>query len=154
MNLNKVIMVFIVILVLFVGIVYFQIVTNSAPKSKVTINTHTFSVKVATTSAQQQQGLSGVKQLPQDQGMLFVFNSAQKYAFWMKEMKFPLDLVFIKDDKIVTIVENAPLPKNANDTLPIYQPDAPADKVLEINAGLAKKYDFKKNDAVKIVIAK
>jgi uncharacterized protein len=153
MSVNKVIIIFIVILLLFLGVLYFQFNKNGVPKSKVTIDTHTFSVKVATTSAQQQLGLSGIKSLPQDQGMLFVFNNAAKYPFWMKGMNFPIDIIFMKDTKIVSIVQNAPTPKSGQTDLPIYQPSLPVNKVLEINAGLAKQYDFKPNDVVTLKLA-
>jgi uncharacterized protein len=152
MSLNKLIIVFIVILVIFVGFAYLQFSRTPTPKSTVAIDTHTFHVKVATTSAEQQQGLSGVKSLPQDQGMLFVFPTAQKYAFWMKEMKFPLDIIFMKDNKVVDFVENVPAPKNGETDLPIYQPANSANNVLEVNAGLVKKYDIKRNDTVTIKI--
>ncbi|MGH7204322.1 MAG: DUF192 domain-containing protein [Candidatus Levyibacteriota bacterium] len=150
MSINRLIIIFIVILLIVLGVLYFQFSKNSAPKSKVTIDTHIFSVKVATTSAQQQQGLSGVKSLPQDQGMLFVFATPAKYPFWMKGVNFPLDIIFIKDTKVVSTVQNAPAPKSGETDSPIYQPPAPVNKVLEINAGLVKKYDIKQNDDVTI----
>lgn len=151
MNINKIIIGFIVILLLFSAFIVLQINGTSKPKSKVTINNHTFSVEIATSSAQQQQGLSGRNSLPQDQGMLFVFKKADRYAFWMKGMKFPLDIIFIRNNKIVTIQQNVPVAKDANDTnLPVYTPSAPSDNALEINAGLAKKYQFKNGDAVTI----
>lgn len=153
MSLNKLILAFIVILVIFVGFAYLQFSKNAVPKSKVTINKQTFSVKVATTSAQQQQGLSGVKSLPQDQGLLFIFSTPQRYPFWMKNMQFPLDIIFMRDNKIVDFVQDVPAPKSGETNFPIYQPSTEADKVLEINAGLVKKYNIKRNDAVKIDLA-
>ena len=151
MSLNKIIIGFIVILLLFSAFIVLQIDKNPAPKAKVTIDNQTFSVEIATTSAEQQLGLSGRNSLPQDQGMLFVFKTPERYAFWMKGMKFPLDIIFIKDNKIVSISHNVPAPKDANESnLPIITPDAPANRTLEINAGLASKYDFQKGDDVGI----
>ena len=120
------------------------------PKSKITIDNHTFSVEVATTSAQQQQGLSGRASLPQNQGMLFVFKTPNRYPFWMKEMNFPLDMIFINNDKIVDIFQNVPPPKSATANLPIYTPNASANHVLEINSGISKTDGFKKGDSVKV----
>lgn len=151
MSLNKIIIGFIIILLLFSGYVLFQINNAQVPKSKVTIDNHSFQVEVATTSAQQQQGLSGRKSLPQGQGMLFIFNHADRYPFWMKDMNFPLDMIFINNNKIVKIFQNVPTPKTTNlNDLPYYAPDVPANQVLEINAGLARQYDFKNGDAVKV----
>ena len=64
-------------------------------------------------------------------------------------MKFPFDIIFINATNIVSLVENAqPLTPNMNS--PLYTPQQPADKVLEINAGLVKKYGIKNGDAVTI----
>ena|SRR5258708_2106474 len=148
MSLNKIIIGFIVILLLFSAFIVLQIDKNP-PQGKVTIDNQTFSIEVATTSAEQQKGLSGRNSLPQNQGMLFIFNTPDRYAFWMKGMKFPLDIIFIKDNKIVSISHNVPAPKDANESnLPIFTPASPANRALEINAGLASKYDFQKGDAV------
>lgn len=153
MSLNKIIIGFILILLIFSGFIVYQINKNPPPKSKVTIDNHTFSVEVATTSAQQQQGLSGRNALSPDQGMLFIFNTADRYPFWMKGMEFPLDIIFIKNNKIVSISQNVPTPKTTNEAnLPIYVPTAPVNQVLEINAGLAKNYDLKKDDDVTVVL--
>lgn len=83
-----------------------------------------------------QKGLSDRQSLPQDQGMLFIFNSAGKECFWMKDMNFPLDIIWLNSDKrVVTIKENV-----APETYPeSFCPDAPAQYVIEVNAGVAKK---------------
>lgn len=154
MSLNKIIIGFIAILLIFSGIIVLQLNNFSLPKSKITIDKHTFSVEVATTSAQQQQGLSGRASLPQNQGMLFVFAAPAPYPFWMKDMKFPLDMIFINNDKIVDIFQNVPQPKNSSAKLPIYTPSAPANQVLEINAGLSKADGFKKGDTVSVSLSK
>src|SRR5476651_1827173 len=101
MSLNKIIIGFIIILLIFSGIIVFQI-NKTQPKSKITIDNHNFAVEVATTSAQQQQGLSGRASLPKNQGMLFIFQTANRYPFWMKDMKFNLDMIFINNNKIVS----------------------------------------------------
>lgn len=147
MTLNKIIIGFIAILLLFSGFILLQI-NASKPKSKITIDKHTFMVELETTPQQQQQGLSGRVSLPQNQGMLFIFKTSNRYPFWMKDMKFPLDMIFINNNKIVDIIPNIPTPKNGETNLPIYTPSAPDNQTLEINAGLAKKYGFKKGDTV------
>lgn len=152
MTLNKIIIGFIVILLVFSVIVLLQINAASLPKSKVTIDNHTFSVEIASTSAQQQLGLSGRASLPKDQGMLFLFAAPNRYPFWMKDMQFPLDMIYINNNKIVDIFQNVPIPKSTDTdaTLPKYIPNAQANQVLEINAGQVKQYSFKKGDSVKV----
>ena len=150
MNMNTVIIIFLVILVLFGGIIFYQFSNAAKPKSQLTIANHTFAVEVATSSAEQQKGLSGREKLPDDQGMLFVFKKADKYPFWMEKMKFPLDIIYIKDNKIVSITHSAAILKKGDNNPPIYLSDEPFTQAVEINSGLAKKYGFKKNDAVTI----
>jgi uncharacterized membrane protein (UPF0127 family) len=153
MSLNKIIIGFIVILLLFSAFVVLQIDKTPKPPSTITFDNQTYNVELAKTQAQQQQGLSGRNSLPQDQGMLFVFKTPDRYAFWMKGMKFPLDIIFINNNKIVTIYRNVPVPKDPKATnLPVYLPTQPANYALEINAGQALKHNFKNGDTVKIVL--
>lgn len=120
------------------------------PKSQITIDHHTFSVTVAKSETEKTRGLSGKQSLLQNQGMLFVFSTPGYYSFWMKEMKFPLDIIYIRKDTIVTILQHvpAPAPQTEISNLPIYKPTLPADTVLEINAGLSNSYHFHTGDTV------
>ena len=80
--------------------------------------------------------------------MLFVFDSADYYAFWMKNMKFPIDIIYVKGDKVTTVIHQAQPTSLLN--MPIYQPNEKSDKVLEINSGLSKTYNIKAGSVVKI----
>jgi hypothetical protein len=109
-----------------------------------------FQVEIMKSAAELEKGLSGRASLDADKGMLFVFSKADRYVFWMKDMRFPIDILWINDGKIADIKHNAPVP--ASENLDKYLPDAPADYVLEINAGLSEKYGFRPGDAVKLDI--
>lgn len=111
------------------------------------INNRTFKLYVAKSDKDKQVGLSKYKNIDSSQGMVFRFPKANYYPFWMKEMKFSIDIIYIKDGKIVTIYKNVPLPKTNSSPL-VYTSTAPADTVLEVNAGLSQKYNFKKGDKV------
>lgn len=141
------------IVVLFALIILFILIIN-LPLSKivpsVTINNRTFVVDVAKTDEQKAKGLSVYNKLPLEKGMIFVFNTDDYYAFWMKDMKFPIDIIYIRKNKIVDIFKNVAPPKSRSETLPIIKPEKTADMVLEINAGLCQKYNFKIGDSVKI----
>lgn len=155
MSLNRIIVIFGIALLIFAAIVFYQFSTKSPnsldtlPSKKVTIGNQVFTVGVATTSAQQQIGLTGSASLPQNEGMLFVFDTPDYYNFWTKNMKFPIDIIFIKDGKIISINEDAK-PVSQNMAPEYYQPENPVDEVLEINSGLIKKYNIKKGDNVSI----
>ncbi len=157
MSMNKLIVIFGIILVIFAGVVFFQFNSKPAEKSSlknssttVKINNHTFKVELAQTPKEQQAGLSGREKLAEDEGMLFIFDKPDYYNFWMKNMKFPIDIIFLKDDKVISVGENAKPPATGDTNPPIIKPAGPVNKVLEINSGLSKKYDIKKGDSVEI----
>jgi hypothetical protein len=110
-----------------------------------------FAVEPAVTPAQRIQGLSGRQVLAPRSGMLFIFEQEGKYAFWMKEMRFPLDLVWIGAGcTVVDLTRNAPppAPEQTLDELPLYLPVAPARYVLEINGGEADLVGLRPGDLV------
>ena len=81
------------------------------------------------------QGLSDRESMPRGHGMLFVFNQADVYPFWMNRMHFPLDIIWINDGVVVDIV-TLPPPK-FGEVPRTYTPKNAADTVLELNAGEA-----------------
>lgn len=116
----------------------------------VTINKHTFNLYVAKNPKDKKIGLSKYSSIPQNFGMIFLFDKPDFYSFWMKDMKFPIDIIFIGGGKIVTIHKDIKPPASPNENPPIYNSSEPADTVLEINAGLSEKYGFKNGEDVKI----
>jgi uncharacterized membrane protein (UPF0127 family) len=91
--------------------------------------------EVSSTSGERELGLSGRRSLPDDGGMLFVFDRPGAYPFWMKDMKIPLDLVWISAGKKVLSVT----PGVSPDTYPqIFYPPAQISYVLELNSGGAE----------------
>lgn len=150
---KRVLFMFALLLALVAGVVFAQsyLKTSALPLKKnlaVTINGHKFQVTVADSQEEQEIGLSETESLPQNQGMIFLFEKPGFYPFWMKKMKLPIDIIYISNDQIVTIQNNVQPAKERESPI-VYTPTEPSDKVLEINAGLAQKYDFKKGDMVK-----
>ena len=133
----------IIFIIAFLLLIYFM---SKAPRAE--INGHTFSLYLAQTSQEQSIGLAKYNKIDQNQGMIFLFNKSDYYSFWMKDMKFPIDIIFISDNKVVDIFDKVPVWPNEN--LPVYTTKTKANKVLEINAGLAKKYSIKIGDLVKL----
>jgi len=93
-------------------------------------------VFIADTDMTREQGLSDISSLPQGNGELFKFDNPGSYGFWMKDMNFPLDIVWINRDKLVTNVT-----KNAQpDSYPsVFMPVQPILYVVEMSAGFADK---------------
>ncbi|MDP2605929.1 MAG: DUF192 domain-containing protein [Deltaproteobacteria bacterium] len=108
-------------------------------RSGVRIGEKTFSVELALTDEQQALGLGERDTLAINAGMLFVFKPAQTPAFWMKDMRFDLDIIWIFDGRVVDISRRVPAPKSdaKPENLPTYSPDTEVDYVLEINASAA-----------------
>lgn len=71
---------------------------------KINIKDKSYKVKVAQTIEEQENGLQGVTDLPEDEGMLFVFDEPQEISMWMKDTLIPLDIIFIDTEGVVKIV--------------------------------------------------
>ena len=133
---------------------YYFFLFHSTPRlhgAQFRVGAHSFDVEIASTAPARAQGLSGRDGLPENGGMLFVFPSAGKYGFWMKDMKFVLDLVWIHGDHVVGVTENV-LPESGRTifTLTSYYPPEPVERVLEIPAGAVKRYGIAVGDNVRI----
>ena len=95
------------------------------------------------------QGLSGRENLENNQGMLFLYEQAGQYSFWMKDMNFSLDIIYINSDEIMEIFKNVPL-KTDGEITGIF-PVQTVDKVLEVNAGFCDLYDIQIGDKISFI---
>jgi len=107
-------------------------------------------VEIADEPIEMSKGLSNRKNLDENHGMLFVFSTPGQPAFWMKDMEFSIDIIWIKDDTVVDIAPN--LPVVAAEFLSTYSPKEPANYVLEVNAGFAAEHGIKIGDKADIKI--
>ena len=119
--------------------------------TKAVIKDQTFSLTVAATEKEKEVGLSGKKSLAKNAGMLFPYTTKTTPTFWMRNMEFPIDILFISDGKIVTLYKNVK-PPISEQNLQLYSPSTPVDNVIEINAGLSDQYGFKEGDPVTITL--
>jgi uncharacterized protein len=105
------------------------------------IGDDTFSFEVVNTPISRGQGLSGREEIGSD-GMLFVFPDRDRHAFWMKDMEFDLDLLWIVDEEVVEVTRSVSAPQTAAESrsLRIYQSDSPVNIVLEVEAGFVEEY--------------
>ncbi len=104
-------------------------------------NSTSFTVDVADTVAEQTLGLGDTEILPADHGMLFIYPEADIYPFWMKEVEYPLDIIWIMDDTVVDITTNIP-PEGAGTAYrdyAKYSPNTPVNMVLEVKAGVTEQ---------------
>lgn len=99
-------------------------------------------VEVAATLPAQRQGLSNRVSLPSNGGMLFVYRDKDIRYFWMKDMRFPLDVLWLADGRVVGLQENIPPPAPGQEPFR-FQSSLPADGVLEVNSGWIRKHNIK-----------
>lgn len=108
-------------------------------------------LRIVKTNEERQKGLSGVTSLEKDSGMLFVFDKTDKpQFFWMKDMLISIDIIWIKDGKIVRIDKSVPFPEpqTSDEGLIRYSAGIPVDYVLEVSAGYSDANSFKVGDEV------
>lgn len=109
-------------------------------------------LEVAQTREQIERGLMYRSSMPEDSGMVFLFNPPRPVRFWMYHCLMSLDMIFIKDGKIVKIANNVPPCKSQNPEECALYPDGGeilASEVVEVNAGYCKRHNIKEGDAVK-----
>lgn len=132
-------------------------VLDTKPQSTIVFprtNTTVF-VEVADTNDKIQLGLSYRDHMNEDVGMLFDLGYEDTYpSFWMKGMHFPLDFIWINDNKVVDIHTDVPnMPLDTPDSqLQLYRPTKPVDMILEVNAGFVSKHDIQVGDSIEITL--
>ncbi|MCA9309254.1 DUF192 domain-containing protein [Candidatus Saccharibacteria bacterium] len=133
-------------MILFIAVVtVVAILSQNSEGTPLSIKNKVFTVEIANTSQKREQGLCCRDSLAVDRGMLFVYDSPGDYRFWMKDTRIPLDMIWISSSKRIVHIEESVQP----DTYPeSFRSDKPAQYVLELNAGSAKKYNFQNRDKV------
>lgn len=128
--------------------------TAKQTKSSIEIKGHVLNIELARTDAEMSKGLSARRTLAEDDGMLFIFKQKLYPSFWMHDMNFPLDFIWIDEETIVDITKDVPNPeKGTKDTqLKLYSPTHPVNYVLEVNAGYCTKMGIEIGDIVKMNI--
>ncbi|MCL4405526.1 DUF192 domain-containing protein [Patescibacteria group bacterium] len=128
----------------------------SLPTVSAVIGGQQFELEVASTTAEQNWGLSGRISLGGNDGMLFLFSVPGPRFFWMKDMNFDIDLIWIRGDKVIGFLQGLPTPAALHATstinLPIYVSPGLVDKVIEINSGEIAKLGLKVGDTIRINI--
>lgn len=114
-----------------------EIIIIKAPRGSI-------EAEVASTTALLEKGLGGRASLAEDTGMLFLLGNTKIQGFWMKDMNFSLDIVWLDAEKRIIQIDS----DVATSTYPdVYSPSSPADYVLEVNATDAiQRYGMKVGD--------
>ena len=101
---------------------------------KIKLGEKEYNVQEAKSMEEMQKGLQGVKELPQDEGMIFYFDQPQRVEMWMRDTLIPLDIIFINEDQEVIAVEQG---QPEDDTL-LSQEDTMYVVEVNVNSGVQK----------------
>ncbi|HSU66272.1 MAG TPA: DUF192 domain-containing protein [Tepidisphaeraceae bacterium] len=118
------------------------------PMVKMRIGNETFQIEVAKSDAEQEKGLMKRDSMPDDHGMIFVFKTQRVLSFWMKDTRFPLDIVFVDSGGKVVSIKQMKAYDESNTSS-----DEPARYAIELNKGAAKRCGVKTGDVLEIPTA-
>jgi len=119
-------------LIAFIGFIFWS--GRNFESKRINVSGHYLRTWIADDPAEQAHGLSGKKSMANDRGMLFILPVEKITSFWMKDMKFSLDFIWIDNGTIVDIDTNVP-PCQPGQDCPTISPQSPINYVLEVNSG-------------------
>lgn len=128
---------------------FFRQLFGLNPYAYIGLGGKTVKAEVVTTPKGWEQGLSGREGLGNYSGMLFDFPTFHNPVFWMKNMKFPIDIIWLSDSTIVDITKNVPVPDNPTN-LPTYSPKVKVNRVLELPANWVDSHGVSIQDQITI----
>jgi uncharacterized protein len=111
----------------------------------ITFANTSIAVEVANTPELRSIGLGGRTQMDDKSGMLFVFDNVVTPEFWMKDMRFPIDIIFFDRNWKVVDIKNNFLPESYPE---IYSPKARVKYAVEVVSGFAKQFEIEEGSAV------
>lgn len=146
----------VVIVLTIFGVVFFLYQNYSAPvmnylygqqKTSVFLRDVAVSVTIVDTPEDRLKGLSGVSSLPDNEGMLFIFDEEGRYGFWMKDTLLALDIIWINNEQEIVHIERNVRPESYPAT---YYSPVPARFVIELNAFFTSTFNINVGDKVTI----
>ena len=121
---------------------------SNKPIGYIKIGGQNIKIELAITPAEQERGLSGKTELKENESMLFVFDHPDKHYFWMKDMNFPIDIIWLNDNGEILYIEKDAWPESYPKT---FGPEMDSKYVLEVIAGFSEKNNLKVGDEVEFI---
>ncbi len=153
MSANKKILLSILVVVAIAAAIfsYFKVRTNAHSENpylhKIVLAGNSVHVTMAETPEKREQGLSGITGLAPETGMLFVFPTSGNYGFWMKDMLFSIDILWLANDGTVIYVKEEARPESYPN---VFTPEKPTRYVLELPSGYVHEHHIKLGDKAAI----
>ena len=119
-------------------------------RAKVSIEGFELSAEIPVTGELMSKGLSVKDQLRENESMLFVFEEPLRHTFWMKDMKFPIDIIWLDSNGKIVHIEEKLMPCPLVLVCPSYAPNADSLYVLETIAGFAQRHNISLGTTIKI----
>lgn len=142
----------IVVLLIVGAFVALQFVRQQFPTAVIQVGEKKLYVQVADTIGRQHRGLGGREELLPYGGMVFPYFPARRVGIVMRDMEFPIDILWIRSGRVVDIAPNVqPEPGVPEAELQAYFPRTEADLILEAAAGFAETYEIKIGDPVTVI---
>ncbi|HEY8992346.1 MAG TPA: DUF192 domain-containing protein [Candidatus Microsaccharimonas sp.] len=138
------------LVLILVALVASYMTTNFQPTTEVRIGSGVFNTGLATTDSVRKKGLSGVENLDASGGLLMVFQADSAWGIWMKDMKIPIDIIWLNNEKKVIYIVTDASPDLG--TSKIFTPNDPARYVLEVQAGSVKRSAIKIGDTASFTL--
>ncbi len=141
----------IIVSLLVIALIFFILSAPKKSDNTVCFKGSCIDIELATTQKEMTIGLMNRTSLPENRGMLFIFDEEGVYKFWMKNTLIPLDMIWLDDKgKIIYIEKNAP-PCNTS-TCPGFGPESSSKYVLEVNGGYTERHKINVGDKARINI--
>ena len=142
----------ILLIIIVAGVVVFFSIPAPEQGAYVQVNSTRINVEIADNFEERAKGLMFRDRLPENVGMLFIFENEGNYPFWMMNMRFNIDMIWIgSDGNVVYIVKDVP-PCSAS--CKVIDPNSDARYVLEVDAGFADRYGIIEGSTLRIVLPK
>jgi uncharacterized membrane protein (UPF0127 family) len=137
-----------------IGVIYFYTSYKQAPSqqacsvnsdlstTEVEVEGRQFTAEVAENAAEKARGLSDRECLSSDRAMLFWYEEMGDYCFWMKDMRFPIDMIWLDENKKIVTIADSVQPESYPKS---YCPEKPAQYIVEVNAGIANEAGWNKS---------
>lgn len=145
---NKIKLIFVLIIMIFITLLFFIPLTDN--NDKVCFEDgFCVNVEIRDTPEERTLGLMFREYLDEKDGMLFIFEQPAEYSFWMKNMKIPIDIIFLNENKEIVTIHSS-VPPCVSEECELYPPSEPALYVVEVKAGFSDRHNLEVGQKVDI----
>lgn len=118
---------------------------TAATTTQISLNDAQFTAQIVDTPALREQGLSGRQSIGENEAMMFIFPSSDRYGFWMKDMLFSIDMIWTDEQGEIVYIKEHATPESYPEP---FIPTAPARVVIEVHDGIVKEHKIKIGDTL------